>query len=82
MKKILGTAMVALVLALVSLSAVASGGHTLIVDGQEYQHSQVSGPVIHWYTPTANPQSASFPERQQVWQGHGSEHLPCSGQVH
>lgn len=68
--------------ALTFVSTVDAGGHTLIVDGTSYDSTHEAGPTIHWETPGANPTSASFAERGQVWDGNGSEHLPCEHGVH
>jgi LPXTG-motif cell wall-anchored protein len=64
------------------VAGASDGDHTLTVNGQNYQSYKHSGDAIHWETPTPTVESASFPERQQVWGGNGSEHLPCEGGIH
>lgn len=53
---------------------------TITVDGVTYEATKISGPTIHFETPDTDPQEA-FTARH-VWEGHGSEHLPCEGGIH
>jgi LPXTG-motif cell wall-anchored protein len=64
------------------VAGASDGDHTLTVNGQNYQSYKHSGDAIHWETPTPTVESASFPERQQVWSDNGSEQLPCEGGIH
>jgi hypothetical protein len=60
--------------------APAEGPDTITVDGVEYQATQKSGPVSHFETPDVNPAEA-FTDRN-VWDGNGSENLPCEEGIH
>lgn len=53
---------------------------TITVDGATYEATQISGPTIHFETPDTNP-SEAFTDRH-VWEGHGSDNLPCEGGIH
>jgi len=63
------------------IAAANAGGVDLIwVDGNPYEATKQSGPTLHFETPDTNPQAA-YTERN-VWQGNGSENLPCPGGIH
>jgi hypothetical protein len=74
-----------LVLAACGTQAIAgdSATHVLYVDGTPYNSYQESGPVIHWETgPIDGGEDVTFPERDQVWEGNGSDNLPCEFGAH
>lgn len=81
--------MYAVVIAMALLAAVfvvvtPANGSTpsdIVVDGVAYEATQVSGPVVHYETPTPNPVAAST--ERHTWDGiHGAENLPCEGGIH
>lgn len=77
----------AVALAIVPAEPLAVSGstatHVLYVDGTPYNHTQVSGPVIHFETgPIVGGEDVTFPERDQVWDGNGSDNLPCEFGAH
>lgn len=60
---------------------IANGAeNTLTVDGVTYSPTQISGPTVHYETPDVNPQVA-YTERH-VWEGNGSDNLPCEYGIH
>lgn len=63
-----------------TVQPVADDGYFLIVDGNRYLPSEVSGPVRHYETPDTSPLEA-YSDRH-VWEGNGSEWLPCEGGIH
>ena len=68
-----------LIVALVSIARADSP--TITVDGVTYSAVKVTpANTIHFETPDTNP-SAAFTDRH-VWEGHGSEYLPCDGGIH
>jgi hypothetical protein len=74
-------------LAIVPAEPLAVSGstatHVLYVDGTPYNHTQESGPVIHFETgPIEGGEDVTFPERDQVWEGNGSDNLPCEFGAH
>jgi len=80
-KMIRRTLVLALVfVALFATATLATVPHELNVDGVTYAPSKLSGPTVHYETPDVNPTSA-FSERH-VWEGNGSENLPCEGGIH
>ena len=74
-------------LAIVPAEPLAVSGstatHVLYVDGTPYNSTQESGPVIHFETgPIVGGEDVTFPERDQVWEGNGSDNLPCEFGAH
>lgn len=64
-----------------------NGFHPILTVGQggvenHYSAVKVSGPVYHYETPETNPDYAEERMNGHVWEGHGSEHLPCPGGIH
>ena len=61
-------------------AASADAERLLVVDGVTYPPTQISGPVAHYETPDVNP-TVAYTETH-IWEGNGSEHLPCEGGIH
>ncbi|MFO7548072.1 MAG: hypothetical protein R6X29_04255 [Acidimicrobiia bacterium] len=61
--------------------ASAEDPHILVVDGVEYDHAFETRGTIHWYTPGVDEvDEARYGD--VVWDGQGSENLPCEGELH
>lgn len=73
---------IAVILLVVAFNQPAQGEDlpTITVDGQTYEATKISGPTVHFETPDTNPTEA-FTERH-VWEGNGSDNLPCEGGIH
>lgn len=69
-----------LVLAPAFTSASADAERILVVDGAQYTPTKISGPVAHYETPDVNP-TVAYTETH-IWEGNGSEHLPCEAGIH